>query len=117
MEPTGPVEDDPNVTDTLLGEGYGLNAQAVGRLPGVLLDGRVCLTNNAAESALRGVALGGTAWLFAGSDRGGQHATAIYTFIATAKLNDLNPQAWLTDALAYIADTPTSRLKDLLPWN
>ena len=82
-----------------------------------LHDGRACLTNNAAERALRGVALGRKAWLFAGSDRGGQRAAAIYTLIATAKLNGIDPQAWLADALARIADMPTSRLDDLLPWN
>ena len=82
-----------------------------------LEDGRACLTNNAAERALRGVALGRKAWLFAGSDRGGQRAAAIYTLIATAKLNNVDPQAWLADALARIADMPASRLEDILPWN
>ena len=79
-------------------------------------DGRVCLTNNAAERALRGVALGRRAWLFAGSDRGGERAAFMYTLIATAKLNDADPQAWLTDVLGRIADTPRSRLAGLLPW-
>ena len=83
----------------------------------ILHDGRACLTNNAAERTLRGVALGRKAWLFAGSDRGGQRAAAIYTLIATAKLNDVDPQIWLADVLARIADTPTSRIDDLLPWN
>jgi transposase len=81
-----------------------------------LNDGRVCLTNNAAERALRGIALGRRAWLFAGSDRGGERAAAIYTLIASAKLNDINPQAWLADVLGRIADHPTSRLHELLPW-
>jgi transposase len=80
-------------------------------------DGRICLTNNAAERALRGIALGRRAWLFAGSDRGGERAAAIYTLIATAKLNDINPQAWLADVLARIADHPASRLNELLPWH
>jgi transposase len=80
-------------------------------------DGRICLTNNAAERALRGVALGRRAWLFAGSDRGGERAAAMYTLIATAKLNDINPQAWLADVLARIADHPASRLHELLPWH
>ena len=83
----------------------------------ILHDGRACLTNNAAERALRGVALGRKAWLFAGSDRGGQRAAAIYTLIATAKLNDIDPQAWLADVLARIADTPASQIDNLLPWN
>jgi transposase len=79
-------------------------------------DGRICLSNNAAERALRGIALGRRAWLFAGSDRGGECAAALYTLIATAKLNDINPQAWLADVLARIADHPASRLHELLPW-
>ena len=73
--------------------------------------------NNAAERTLRGIALGRRAWLFAGSDRGGEHAAAAYTLIATAKLNDINPHAWLADVLARIADHPASRLDELLPWN
>jgi len=80
-------------------------------------DGRVCLSNNAAERALRGIALGRRAWLFAGSDRGGERAAAIDTLIATAKLNDIHPQAWLADVLARIADHPASRLDELLPWH
>ncbi|RKK03153.1 IS66 family transposase [Pseudoroseomonas wenyumeiae] len=82
-----------------------------------LSDGRVCLTNNAAERALRGVALGRKAWLFAGSDRGGERAAMIYALITTAKLNDVDPRAWLADVLARIADHPASRLDELLPWN
>jgi transposase len=80
-------------------------------------DGRICLSNNGAERALRGIALGRRSWLFAGSDRGGERAAAIYTLIPTAKLNDINPQAWLADVLARIADHPASRLHELLPWN
>jgi len=80
-------------------------------------DGRICLTNNAAERALRGIAVGRRAWLFAGSDRGGERAAAIYTLITTAKLNDVDPQAWLADVLRRIADHPASRLHELLPWN
>ncbi|MDB5369096.1 MAG: transposase, partial [Roseomonas sp.] len=80
-------------------------------------DGRICLSNNAAERALRGIALGRKAWLFAGSDRGGERAAMIYTLITTAKLNDLDPRAWLADVLARIADHPASRLDQLLPWN
>jgi transposase len=79
--------------------------------------GKICLTNNAAERALRGIALGRRSWLFAGSDRGGERAAAIYTLITTAKLNDVDPQAWLEDVLRRIADHPASRLTDLLPWN
>lgn len=80
-------------------------------------DGRVCLSNNAAERALRCVPLGRKAWLFAGSDRGGQRAAIIYTLIQTCRLNDVDPQTWLADVLARIADHPISRLDELLPWN
>ena len=80
-------------------------------------DGRICLSNNAAERALRGIALGRKAWLFAGSDRGGERAAAMYTLIGTAKLNGVDPQAWLADVLRRIADHPASRLSELLPWN
>lgn len=80
-------------------------------------DGRICLTNNAAERALRGIALGRKAWLFAGSDRGGERAAAMYSLIVTAKLNDIDPRAWLADVLARIADHPAARLHELLPWN
>lgn len=80
-------------------------------------DGRICLTNNAAERALRGFALGRKSWLFAGSDRGADRAAFMATLIMTAKLNDIDPQAWLADVLARIADTPIVRLGQLLPWN
>jgi hypothetical protein len=80
-------------------------------------DGRICLSNNAAERALRGIALGRKSWLFAGSDRGGQRAAAMYSLIVTAKLNNVDPQAWLADVLARIAEHPASRIDELLPWN
>lgn len=79
-------------------------------------DGRVCLSNNAAERALRCVPLGRKAWLFCGSDRGGERAAVLYTLVQTARLNDVDPQAWLADVLARIADHPASRLEELLPW-
>jgi len=82
-----------------------------------LEDGRICLTNNSAERALRGLALGRKSWLFAGSERGAERAAVMYTLIQTAKLNDVDPQAWLADVLAQIADMPQTRLVDLLPWN
>src|SRR5664280_2940145 len=80
-------------------------------------DGRICLSNNAAERALRGIALGRRSWLFAGSDRGGQRAAAMYSIIVTAKMNDVDPQAWLGDVLTRIAEHPIQKLDDLLPWN
>jgi hypothetical protein len=79
-------------------------------------NGRICLSNNAAERVLRGIALGRRAWLFAGSDRGGERAAAMYTLIATAKLNSVDPQAWLADVLRRVADHPASKLHELLPW-
>ncbi len=82
-----------------------------------LNDGRICLTNNAAERQLRGVALRRKAWLFAGSDRGGERAAAMYCLIATAKLNDVDPRGWLADLLTRIVDHPASRLHELLPWH
>jgi len=81
-----------------------------------LEDGRICLTNNAAERELRGIALGRKAWLFAGSDRGGDRAAVLYTLIQTARLNDVDPQAWLADVLARINDHKITDLGDLLPW-
>jgi hypothetical protein len=81
-----------------------------------LEDGRICLTNNAAERALRGFALGRKSWLFAGSIRGAERAAAMVSLLETAKLNDVDPQAWLADVLARINDMPQSRLHELLPW-
>jgi transposase len=81
-----------------------------------LADGHICLTNNAAERALRCVALGRRNWTFCGSDRGGERAAAIYSLIATAKLNDIDPEAWLADVLRRINDHPASKLDELLPW-
>ena len=80
-------------------------------------NGRICISNNAAERALRGIALGRKSWLFCGSDRGGQRAAVMYSLIITAKMNDVDPQAWLADVLARIAGHPAQRLDDLLPWN
>jgi transposase len=80
-------------------------------------DGRICLSNNAAERAVRGIALGRKSWLFCGSDRGGDRAAVMYSLIVTAKMNDVDPQAWLADVLAHIAAYPVQRLDELLPWN
>lgn len=79
-------------------------------------DGRICLTNNAAERALRSFALGCRSWLFAGSDRVEARAAVMATLITTAKLNDIDPLAWLADILARIAAIPQSRHHELLPW-
>jgi transposase len=80
-------------------------------------DGRICLTNNAAERALRGIALGRKSWLFCGSDRGGQRAATMYSLIVSAKMNDIDPQAWLADILARLPSHPAHRIDELLPWN
>jgi transposase len=94
---------------------YSLNAwDALCRF---LDDGQLCMTNNAAERALRCIAVGRNNWTFAGSDAGGRRAAAIYTLIETAKLNDVDPQAWLADVLARLQDHPARRIPELLPWN
>jgi transposase len=94
---------------------YSLNAwDALGRF---LDDGRLCMSNNAAERAMRPLATGRRNWTFAGSDEGGRRAAAIYTLIETAKLNDVDPLAWLADVLARLQDHPAKRLDELLPWN
>jgi hypothetical protein len=80
-------------------------------------NGLICLSNNAAERGLRGIALGRKSWLFCGSDRGGERAAVMYSLIVTAKMNDIDPQAWLADVLARIAEHPVHRLDELLPWN
>jgi transposase len=79
-------------------------------------DGRICLSNNAAERSLRGVALGRRNWTFAGSQRGADRAAVMLTMITTCRLNDVDPKAWLADVFARIADLPISRLHELLPW-
>lgn len=80
-------------------------------------DGRLALDNNAAERALRSVAVGRKNYLFAGSELGAERAAAFYTLIETAKMNRLDPEGYLRDVLTRIADHPAKRLSDLLPWN
>lgn len=80
-------------------------------------DGRIEMDNNAAERALRGVALGRGNYLFMGSDAGGERAAAIYSLVQTAKLNGLDPEAYLREVLSRIADHPINRIDELLPWN
>ena len=86
------------------------------RLEVYLSDGRLEIDNNAAERAIRGLAIGRKNWLFAGSEAGGQTAAVAYTLIETAKLNAVDPQAWLTDVLGRIADHPQKQIEQLLPW-
>ena len=80
-------------------------------------DGRICMSNNAAERAVRGIAVGRKNWTFCGSDSGGHRAAAMYTLIETCKLNGIDSRAWLADVLARIADHPAKKIADLLPWN
>jgi hypothetical protein len=80
-------------------------------------DGHLEIDNNAAERALRAVALGRKNYLFAGSDRGGESAAAIYSLIGTAKLNGIDPESYLRNVLSRIADHPINRIDELLPWN
>ncbi len=80
-------------------------------------DGRVEIDNNAAERAIRPIALGRKNWLFAGSDQGGGRAAGILSLVETAKLNGLDPERYLRDVLSRIADHPINRIRDLLPWN
>ena len=102
-------------SDTSKAMDYGLK-----RLPAFrrfLDDGHICLSNNAAERAMRCVAMGRKNWTFAGSDAGGRRAAAIYTLIETCKLNDVDPRAWLADILRRLPDHPAKRIHELLPWN
>ena len=80
-------------------------------------DGNIEIDNNAAERALRSVAVGRKNWLFAGSDNGGKTAAIIYTLIETAKLNDINPVKYLHKIFDVIQDYNSSKMEDLLPWN
>ena len=79
-------------------------------------DGRIEMDNSAAERALRGVALGRGNYLFMGSNAGGERAASMYSLIETAKLNGLDPEAYLREVLERIADHPVNRIDELLPW-
>lgn len=87
------------------------------RLKIYLDDGRLEIDNNIAERAVRGIAIGKKNYLFAGADRGGVHGAVIYTLIETAKLNGIDPEAWLTHVIENIADHSITRIDDFLPWN
>jgi transposase len=94
---------------------YSLNCWTA--LTRFLDDGRLCMSNNAAERGVRPVAVGRHNWTFLGSDEGGNRAAAIYTLIETCKLNDVDPQAWLADVLERLPDHSAKRVDELLPWN
>jgi transposase len=94
---------------------YGLSRQEAFSL--FLTDGRVAIDNNPAERALRPIGTGRKNWLFAGADTGAETLARAMTIIETAKLNDLNPQAYLADILDRIHDHKINRLNELLPWN
>lgn len=79
--------------------------------------GVVEIDNSAAEGAMRGIAIGRRNYLFAGADRGGERAAAIYTLIGTAKLNGVDREAWLRHVLTHIADHPINRVDEFLPWH
>lgn len=102
---------------SLTGQGmaYALNHRIA--LERFLEDGRIDIDNNAAERAIRPIALGRKNWLFAGSDTGGETAAALYTLLETLKMNKINPQLYLTKVFDRIQDYPLSKIKDLLPWN
>ena len=105
----------PKKSATALAINYALNNEAA--LKRFLDDGKIEIDNNAAERAMRSIALGRKNWLFAGSDAGGETAAAIYTITETAKLNGTNPWEYLKQVLARIQDHNAQRVSELLPWN
>jgi hypothetical protein len=104
-----------SITATATAIGYALNQWHALTL--FLTDGQVEIDNNAAERALRSVAIGRRNFLFLGSDNGGERAATLYSLLGTAKLNGINPQTYLTHVLTVIADHKVNQISELLPWN
>ena len=115
---TGPVLES-DLTGNLQREFIFAGGRRIARrdIPRYIKDGHIEIDNNAAERSLRGVALGRKNYLFAGSDVGGERAAAIYSLIGSARLNDLDPEAYLREVLTRIADHPINHIDELLPWN
>ena len=100
-----------------LAEAFRYTTKRCRALTRFLTDARLEIDNNIAENAMRGIALGRKNYLFAGADTGGDRAAAMYTIVQTAKMNDLNPEAYLRDTLARIAEGhPINRIDELMPW-
>ncbi len=104
-------------TKSELARAIGYTLTRLGSLTRYRDDGRIEIDDNAAERALRGVSLGRKNFMFMGSDAGGERAAAIYSLVETAKLNGIDPEAYLRDVLGRIADHPINRIDELLPWN
>ncbi len=105
----------PKKSSTAKAISYALNNQKA--LMRFLDNGKIEIDNNAAERAMRSIAIGRKNWLFAGSDSGGHTAAIIYSIIETAKLNNINPWKYLQKVLAIIQDYKANKIADLLPWN
>ena len=105
----------PKKSNTAQAISYALNNEVA--LMRFLDDGRIEIDNNAAERAMRSIAVGRKNWLFAGSDRGGETAAAMYSLIETAKLNNINPWKYLQKVLGTIQDHNSTKIAELLPWN
>jgi transposase len=105
----------PKKSQTTKAINYALNQEA--GLRHFLTDGHVEIDNNAAERAMRSIALGRKNWMFAGSDKGGEYAASIFSLMETAKLNSINPQEYLTHVLKNIKNHNSNKIHELLPWN
>ena len=105
----------PQKSGTVKAINYAMNNQVA--LMHFLKDGQIEIDNNAAERAMRSIALGRKNWMFAGSDKGGHTAANIYSLIETAKINNVNPSLYLKKVFDLIQDYNSNKLHELLPWN